>query len=570
MKKIKLIFTLLLVVFLFSACDDTFLDSYPKNTKTESTFFKTEQEVFQTLVGCYEGMYEWLNNGGNWVYPILSDVMSDDASGGAGKSDYLLPQAIDRFDISIAPAEGNIYLSTWGSAFTTIARCNTFLKRFNDLPWNDNSEFAKQKLMTKAGSNGEVRFIRAYIYFCSMQMWGHLPLITEETVDPGKESQVDPKLVYELIVKDLQAAIKDLPAKNNFITNNFSGRITKYAAEALLARVYLFYTGYYGKTIVDLPRVNKTELLSYMGNILKESDVKTYLTDVIQNSGNDLVGNFQTLWPAGATAAGVKYTGEYNTEIIFAIKHGYVSNTQMKWVSDMGARAFIMPPYGRGWGFDIGNKSLWDAWDSNDTRKVASLMNVLEEKNTMNQGILYDDAASGRDVREYQSLFLKKYLRETDATGKEVYGMQIGNPSSMNSFTDYTVIRYSDVLLMAAELGIDAQANFDKVRNRAYGGTALHKDATFENIMDERHMEFVGEAIRYWDLLRRGVEYAASVLKIDAPGVPVRNGAFIYGTNNIVIKSERIMATYGLSQIPEQEITLSEGRLLTQNEGWVR
>lgn len=570
MKRIKLIFTLSLVVFLFSTCDDTFLDSFPKNTKTESTFFKTEQEVYQILVGCYEGMYEWLNNGGNWVYPIVSDIMSDDASGGAGKSDYLLPQAIDRFDISIAPAEGNIYLSTWGSAFTTVARCNAFLKRFNDLPWNDNSVFAKQKLMTQAGSYGEVLFIRAYIYFCSMQMWGHLPLITEKTVDPGTESMVDPKLVYELIVKDLQTAIKNLPATNSFSTSNFSGRITKYAAEALLARVYLYYTGYYGKTQVELPRVNKSELLTYMGNILKESEVKTYLTDVIQNSGHDLIPDFNALWPAGATATGVQYAGEYNKEVVFAIKHGYVTNTQMKWVSDMGARAFPMPPYGRGWGFDIGNKSLWDAWDSNDNRKVASLMNVLEEKNTMNNGNLYNDVAAGLDVREYQSLFLKKYLREINATGGEIYGLKIGNPSAMNSFTDYIVIRYSDVLLMAAELGIDAQVNFDKVRNRAYGGTALQKAATFENIMDERRMEFVGESLRYWDLLRRGVEYTANAVKIDPPGVPVRNGAFIYGSNNIVIKAERVMATFGLSQIPEQEITLSEGRLLTQNEGWTR
>lgn len=570
MEKIRLIFSILLAVLLFSACDDSFLNSYPKDTKTESTFFKTEEEVWQTLVGCYEGMYEWHNNGGNWVYPIVSDIMSDDASGAAGKSDYLLPQAIDRFDISIAPAEGNIYLSMWRDAFITIARCNTFLKKLEEFPWNDNSNFAKSKYMTKAASAAEVRFIRAYINFCSMQLLGHFPLVTEKTVDPGLEPLAEPKLVYELIAKDLMAAIADLPpTKFSAIQKNQYGRITKYAAEALLTRVYLYYTGYYGKTQVTLPRVNKAELLSYMGNILKESDVKTYLTDVIQNSGNDLIGNFETIWPAGARAAGVQYAGEYNIETVFALKHGYISGTQMKWVSDMGARAFVMPPYGRGWGFDIGNKSLWDAWDPIDKRKVASLMNVLEEKNTMNQGKPYNDQAAGLDVREYQNLFLKKYLREVDANGIEVYGSKVGNPTSMQSFTDYLVIRYADVLLMAAELGIDAQANFDKVRNRAYGGSAPYKDATFENIMDERHLEFVGEAIRYWDLLRRGVEYAADAVTINSPGVTVRNGAYIYGTYNIVIKRERVMATFGLSQLPEREISLSNGRLI-QNEGWER
>ncbi len=555
----------MLLVLFFANCKKSFLDIYPVDNLTEATFFKNEEEVYQTLVGCYQGMHDWLNNGGNWVYPIVSDIMSDDASGGAGKSDYLLPQALDRFDLGIAPGEVNTYSTMWGNAFTTINRCNTFLKKIDQFPWDENSEFAQANYFTKSRSGGEVRFIRAYTYFCSMQMWGHLPLVTETTADAGKEAQADPKLIYELIVNDLKAAIPVLPPS---FPDALNGRITKYAAEALLARVYLFYTGYYGKTQAELPRVNKSELLSYMAPLLSESEVKGYLTDIIQNSGANLVTNFASLWPAGASAAGVDYAGEYNHEIIFAIKEGYVDGTEMQWVSDMGARGYIMPPYGRGWGFDVGNKTLWDAWDPNDTRRNASLMNVLQEQNSFNSTTPYDDAAAGTDVREYQSLFLKKYLRQTDASGAEIFGSYVGNPSSMSSYTDYTVIRFADVLLMAAELGIDAQANFDRVRQRAYGSNpAPAKAATFANIMDERHHEFVGEAIRYWDLLRQGLEVAADAIKIEAPGIPVRNGAMLYGSTNVLIKREQVMATFGLSQIPAQQISLSQGNLV-QNEGW--
>lgn len=570
MKRIKIIFTLLIVTILLSTCEtfDNFLDSYPKTYKTESTFFQTEVEMYQALVGCYNGLQLWLNDGGNWVWPIVCDIMSDDACGGAGKSDYLLPQTLDRFDITISPSESNIYNTMWARFWTTIANVNTFLRQAENFTWNDNSDFSISKKMTEASSCAEVRFIRAYLYFCSMQMWGHLPLIDEETEDASLEEQVDPEYIYELIVTDLKSAIQDLPSTINIDESEFSGRATKYAAEALLSRVYLYYTGYYGKTQIGLPRVDKAGLLSYMGNILNESQVKTYLSDIIQNSGHELIENFETIWPAGAAAAGVEYAGEDNKEIVFAIKHGYVGRTRATgWVSDMGARAFPMPPYGRGWGFDIPNKSLWDAWDSNDTRKVASLFNVLEEVNVFNNGELYDDEAAGRDVREYQSLFLKKYLREINENGDEIYGLYVGNPRSMQSFTDFVVIRYADVLLMAAELGIDAQTNFDKVRNRAYGDTAPYKEATYENIMDERRWEFVGESLRYWDLLRRGLEYAADIITIEPPGVPVRNGAFIYGTNNIVIKREFIMQTYGLSQLPNTQVSLSNGRIV-QNEGW--
>lgn len=564
MKLLKIVLSACFSILLLSNCSDKFLDIYPVDRKTEATFFKTQEEVYQTLVGCYQGMNRWLNNGGNWVYPIVSDIMSDDAAGGAGKSDYLLPQALDRFDPGIAPAEANIYSAMWADAFTTINRCNTFLKKIDEFPWDDNSAYAMGKYMSKAASEGEVRFIRAYIYFCSMQMWGHLPLITETTEDAGLEAQSDPKLIYELIVNDLKKAIGLLQPS---FPGDASGRVTKYAAEGLLARVYLFYTGYYGKTQAELPRVNKGELLTYMNAVITESEVKGYLNDIIQNADHDLVDDYISLWPAGAAAAGIGYAGEYNKEVIFAIKHGYVNGTSMNWVSDMGARGYIMPPYGRGWGFDIGNKYLWDSWDPNDPRRDASLMNVNEEHNLFNDTDPYDDAEAGRDVREYQSLFLKKYLRETDDNGNEVYGSYVGNPSSMSSYTDYIVIRYADVLLMAAELGIDAQANFDKVYHRAYGSSAPAKAATLENIMEERHREFVGEAIRYWDLLRMGLEHAADAIKIDAPGIPVVNGALIYGSTNIVIKREQVMATYGLSQIPEQQISLSDGKLV-QNEGW--
>lgn len=564
MKIVKYIFLSGILSFLISGCSDSMLNIYPVDRKTEATFFKTQQDMYQGLIGCYSGMHSWLNNGGNWVYPLVSDIMSDDASGGAGKSDYLLFQAVDRFDISIAPSEANIYQSMWASAFTAINRSNTFMKKMRDYQWDDNSDFAKNNQMTKEGSIGEAHFIRAYIYFCSMQMWGHLPLITDTTADAGKEPQAAPQLVYEQIIKDLQKASQTLPES---YPHNVNGRITKYAAEALIARVYLYYTGYYGNTKIDLPRVDKAAVLSYMGNVLKKSEVINYLTDVIQNSGCELVEDFESLWAAGSKAAGIEYAGENNKEIVFAIKHGYTSGTAMNWVYDMGARNYTMPPYGRGWGVDVANRGTWDSWDPKDSRRGASLMNVLEEKNVFNETNPYSDVTAGSDMREWQNVLLKKYLRETDAAGKEVFGSFVGNPNSMSSFTDYAVIRFADVLLMAAELGLDAQKNFDLVRNRAYRGAAPSKAPSYENIMEERHREFVGEAIRYWDLLRQGLEKAADAIHVASPGLEVRNGPFIYGTNNIIIKRDKIMATYGLSQIPYQQVSLSNGNLV-QNEGW--
>jgi hypothetical protein len=79
--------------------------------------------------------------------------------------------------------------------------------------------------------------------------------------------------------------------------------------------------------------------------------------------------------------------------------------------------------------------------------------------------------------------------------------------------------------------------------------------------MNERRLEFAGEGIRYWDLLRQGVSTAASII---AESVTLQNG----GVNTTkTITAAKINETKGLSQIPYSQITLSNGTL-KQNAGW--
>lgn len=132
----------------------------------------------------------------------------------------------------------------------------------------------------------------------------------------------------------------------------------------------------------------------------------------------------------------------------------------------------------------------------------------------------------------------------------------------IGQFQDYTVIRYADVLLMAAELGsASAQAYFDQVRQRAYGENFSSLSASQDNIMTERHKEFALEGIRYWDLLRQGIGVAANEI---AESTTVLSGNL---ETNKQISASQIQETQGLSQIPNAQITLSDG-VLTQNPGW--
>ena len=121
-------------------------------------------------------------------------------------------------------------------------------------------------------------------------------------------------------------------------------------------------------------------------------------------------------------------------------------------------------------------------------------------------------------------------------------------------------MRYADVLLMAAELG---SANADNYMHmiRARAGLA-DISASKENIMAERAREFAFEGIRYWDLLRQGVE-------VMADAVCASGGSALSGGVETQISYDRaqIITTKGLCPIPQDQITKANG-VLVQNPGW--
>ena len=97
------------------------------------------------------------------------------------------------------------------------------------------------------------------------------------------EGQAEADEIYQFIAEDLKYAISNLPPiQFSAMASDENGRVTKWFAEGFAARVFLFYTGYYGKS--EMPGMSKTEVIDY-------------LDDVIRNSGHALLANFSSLWP---------------------------------------------------------------------------------------------------------------------------------------------------------------------------------------------------------------------------------------------------------------------------------
>lgn len=499
-------------------------------TPIDTSFYRTKEDAYVALVGCYDGLQVATGAGGLGI-PVISEVMSDDCFGGTGASDGYGYAAIDEFDISRSPSDVDLLNNNWKAYYKAIYRCNVFLTKMDQIDWQGD-------IVLRNTYESETKFIRAYLYFEMVRLWGNIPLLTA----PSEENipQAAPEEVYKVIAEDLVFAAENLTT--GAYNSVPGGRITKWAAKSLLGRVYLYYTGYYGKT--DLAGVvTKTQALGH-------------LEDVIAGSGHGLVDDFSTLWPAASVD---KYAGESNKEIVFSIKYTYTSdyngNTDGNhWLVMFGMREFSSYPYGRGWGVTV-NSKLWDEYDATDTRRAATMIGINEE----NIAFTKID-----NQREYTGYYNKKYSPMVDKTGADIPTTPAigGVDFQINQFQDYVVMRYSDVLLMAAELGSgSAQTYFDDVRRRAYKENFTPVSVNQDEIWNERHLEFALEGIRYWDLLRQGIGKASSTIAetttLLSGGVPTAK----------TISAAKIQETKGLQQIPNTQITLS-GNVLKQNAGW--
>ena len=575
MRTIKTFLVVCLLMFSYTGCKDKFLELDPLTEQTELDFFKTQKHAYQALIGCYSAFLNYDNTSYSWWAQYTSaEILSDDGVAGSAQGIDFEADAVDRFDGKVNPSSLNIYKNHYKAAWVAINRMNTLLSKLDQIDW---ANVSGGENLTRAQAEGETKVLRAYIYFCLVRRYGNVPLINENTKDPASEPQADPSLIYVQILQDLKDA-STLLSKGAYSPATSTGRMSEWAAKALAARVYLFANGYYGKTNQEIPlgvgkgSVNKAIVLSSIKKILSENDIKNYLSDIINRGGFSLVPNFQSLWVTGSAEAKKLnpnfpgYAGENNSEVIMSMKSTYFSgngNGFSKWVGPRQVNSDNT--YGTGWGIGLPLARGWDLFNNNDSRRGASLLNVLLER-----GVAGYQSWSTKDQRSFTGFYYKKYIPLNAKPGLQDGSLKGGGSWDGSWYQDYILIRYADVLLMATEMGINAQANLDAVRTRAYGQAYVSGhplSPTYDNIMHERHLEFFGEGIRYYDVLRQGVEKAAQILSIPSPGIVVKDGPLINGTTNIIVDGQNVMKTSGLQQIPLDEINLSKGKLV-QNIGW--
>ncbi|UCS94980.1 RagB/SusD family nutrient uptake outer membrane protein [Echinicola marina] len=461
MKKIKILYIALISLAsgTMMSCESK-LDQSPKSSLGSNAFYQNESDFIKALSGVYNGLN---------AYPInhfeLSEVRSDNiySPGTAGVRDYNL---INNFNTNLATA--GIMNSTWNDLYNNIMRANTILEKLTaDVVADENM---------RARIEGETKFLRALFYFDLVRFYGKVPLF-DRPVTPLEALEIPRSPVadvYSLIIADLEFAISNLP--DEFTSATDLGRATSHAARGLLARVYMTRSG--------------TQLHPegpVMGT--NEWDKAISLLDQIIDSGQfDLVDNYADIFA---------YDNENNEEIVFDIQ--FLSGGQGvggEYVQYHYPEAFARTngiPFAGGTFPDAPktvSANLMDSYESNDVRDDFSVW------------INYDDG-NGNIT---QDRFIKKYL-DLDNLGVDRFDFELNFP----------VIRYADILLMKAEalsksggaqLEIDALVN--SIRQRA-GLILPLVNVSYEQIMEERRREFIGEGLRWHDLVRSGM--AIDVMK---------------------------------------------------------
>ena len=548
----KKLLYLLIISFTLVSCED-FLDTTNKTKKDTSNYPQTTKDASELLTGAYSILGRPEPLGSSFM---TSELMSDDRFGGGGPDDRSC-KAIDQFKKS----SDDMFNNSWKAYYFGVYRTNFLISKLDDIKWD--SVGSRNKV------EGEVRFIRAYFYFDLARMFGEIPLVT--TPEPLNIPKSPASKIYALIASDLKTSIEKLPAVRyeNINQKKDLGRVTKWAAEALLARVFLFYTGYY-----------QTETLPLTdGSFITKQQVIDWTTDCIENSGHGLIDDFRNIWAYSyvqdykyTADNGLSWVGDGSKETVFAIKYSSLANDwnspnqkSNQYCLYFGLRGQPLGykntfPFGVGWGMGTVNPKLWNEWDDSDIRKKASIMNAADntEVKTYIKG--------GDNQMDETMYWNKKYVpintwKDDSKTSVvnfsyKLYNM-VGTDYMRDNIEDLIVIRFSDVLLMAAELGAPkAQEYLDMVRTRV-GLSSV--PVTLDNIKKERRFELAFEGVRYYDLLRWKDE---SLITTNQTDVPVYNRK-LASKKSVIFRSE----TGGFLPIPQTQIDLSNG-VLTQNPGW--
>lgn len=512
MKKIHL-FALSVTMMIMTSCAD-FLNEEPKDFIAPNLFFNTYSEAESALLGVYDYLHD--QQIGDFGWQFRGECGADIAV----CRNILRYNVYQYYEMESLPQQ---VIDSWRIHYKAIGDANMVIERTQrmNLPESD-----KNKIIAEAS------MLRAYYYHQLTLMWGDVPMFLEE-VTGANQAQIaslpktPKKQIYEQMIKDLRFAADNLPDSRS---GKETGRLTKWAAKGLLARLYLF----------DEQWENASKVAS----------------EVISTTQHALLNDFADIF---------KSENAWNKEILFAIpcmtdvrgqwlhtiaepatvweqfQHDY---TQSQIIRPDGKIATKTADFIRGWGVYYLAKEFANSFNEGDKRKDATVWHSF--KSTTGEVFTFRDKADGT---AYYNL---KWVSLDD---KEINGNK-----------DIILMRLGEIYLILAEAENElnngptsvAYNAINTIRHRAYGNNLhevpenLSKEDFKRVIIEENRWELGGEGLRGWYLRHWGFEELKRAVES------------IKETNAVAPKNLKPHHMY--YKIPEEELIKNPN--LKQNTGY--
>ena len=488
MKRIFYFLGVLLAAATLSSCKKNFLEKPPLSSITDANFYKTDDQVRAGTAPLYNAVWFDYNDQAAWQ---LGDFR------GGSAFDAWYDNANSKFNTT---PDNQHNQSAWRAFFNVVAQSNLAIYNIN--------RFAGAAVSTEAKKTAiaEARFMRALAYRFLVMNWGAVPII-ENNIDHLNDTTIRRNTVpsvWRFITREMRAAAADLPT-----TASQPGRLTKSSAEGMLARFYLTRAG-----VESNAGARKQEFLD---------SAKFYAADVINNSGNKLLDNYEDLFRWNEKTG---YHYDNNSESLFELQWVFsgtdvwgTQNSMPEYLAYSGEIAYA--GYGGSKGATWWMISLYDGFKPQpDGSLKGRTIDQRLHATFMLPGFSYPDMTKKSD----KTKFVFPYV---DAGGGANYASikkyviggpdDLGATASAQHYPNNTyMLRIAEMYLIYAEAGIGnsgsttdatAIAYFNKVHQRAglpawtVTGTNADGPLTLDVVLNERYKEFAMEGMTWYDLV---------------------------------------------------------------------
>lgn len=575
MNKYKVVVvSLLLAVVVLTACKDEFLEVAPTNSLS-SNELSTAAGLDGSVIGTYSillGRGGFYTDASNWFW---GSVLGGDANKGSDPGDQSQVNEIQTYN---PQANNGSIFEKYSRSYEGVARANATLRLANVAEENGSAPAAA---ITQA--RAEARFLRGHYYFDLKKIFNDVPYVDETwdeiTMIPNNQD------LWPFIEADFTFA-----AENLLETHSQAGRANSWAARAYLGKALLFQ-GKFAEAKAQFDLVIANGVTTNGQPYALVSDYASAFRSLSDNSSESVF--------ASQAAAGTGTINNANPGLVLNFPHGSAGPARPG-----GCCGFFQPSFELANSYRTGADGL-PLLDGSYNDAANALANDFG----LTSGDAFTPDAGPVDPRLDHSVGRRgipyldwgphpgnDWIRQASNGGpyspkKFIYYQEgIGIENDGSSWTpgytavNYTIIRYADVLLMAAEAEIEAGdlgvalGYINQVRSRAANSPVLNDDGTEAanyNVAEytafasqdeartavrmERKLELSGEGHRFYDLVRWGIAESTLDAFIEHESAFL-SGAYA-GADFVSNRNEFL-------PIPQQEIDLIGAEILSQNPGY--